>query len=192
MPRLKRVALLVNMALKHWKKHGQRVLLEHPRLRVYEDDIELPDGTSSTYIHFGSERKIGSVCLIAIRDDGKILLQKELSYPTGEFLWQWPGGATNPNEDVKIAANRELMEEAGFRAQSLEIIGKFYTDNRRSANQQYIAVARDLVEESLPGDREEAFEYKWLTPDEIDAMIRNGEITNSHCLSGWMIYKLQQ
>lgn len=176
------------MTLKHWKKHSQRVLLEHPRLHVYEDDVELPDGTMSTYLHFGSNTRISGVCLIAIREDGRILLQKELSYPTGQFLWQWPGGGIEPGEKIEAAANRELMEESGLRAGSIEVLGKYYTNNRRYANQQCIAVARDLNEASLPADQEEAFEHEWFTSQEINDMIRNGEIVNSHCLAGWMLY----
>lgn len=180
------------MALKHWKKLNQRTLFEHPRLKVYEDDVLLPDGSKTSYVHFGTQKVTNSVAIIAVRDDGKILLQKELSYPVGEFLWQWPGGGIEAGETLEEAANRELAEEAGYEAHKLEVIGEFLTNNRRSNHRQCVVIARDLSEKSAMGDIEEAFEYYWARPDEIQQMIASGEIINAFFLSAWTLFTTRQ
>lgn len=176
------------MALKRWKKTGQRTLLEHPRLNVYEDDVILPDGTPSSYIHFGTEKKTNSVAIIAIREDGKFLLQKELSYPIGEFLWRWPGGTVESGETIEEAANRELMEEAGFRAGQLTVLGSLYVNNRRTANKQAVVLARQLTEETAPSDAEEFFEYTWCTHEEVQQFIAQGKLNNCHALAAWALF----
>jgi ADP-ribose pyrophosphatase len=178
------------MTLHRWKKIGEsRTLLSTERLTVYEDVIEIPDGTRGTYIHFGAKKIMSSVGIIAIRNDGKILLQKELSYPLNEFLWQWPGGGAYDTETLEEAANRELMEEANLRAGSIELLGKVHLNNRRLAGHQCVVIARDLHEESMPADIGEAFEDHWFSEAEIDALVADGAITNSTCLAGWALYK---
>ncbi|EDK72525.1 NUDIX hydrolase [candidate division TM7 genomosp. GTL1] len=180
------------MALKHWKKQTRHTLFEHPRLTIYEDEIMLPNGTVSRYLHFGMDVGVTSVTLIVIRDDGKILLQKELSYPTGEFLWQWPGGGLRPGETFEEAANRELMEEAGLYADSLIPIHEIYLDNRRHGGRQAVVIARNLHEAKLPADAEELFEYRWMTEAQIDQLIADGEAANSQCLAVWALYKARK
>ena len=94
-----------------WKKIRTKKLLDHPRLRVYEDVIELPDGTRSDYLWYESGKD--SVVLICT-DGEKILLQKEFSYPTGKTLYQFPGGGIEEGETAAEAAMRELAEESAL------------------------------------------------------------------------------
>jgi NUDIX domain len=89
-----------------WKRIGTKQILKHPRINVYEDDIELPNGTKTTYVHFGEARN--SVTAIVIRADRKVLLQKEFSYPSGKWLYQFPGGGLAKGESAIQGIKREL------------------------------------------------------------------------------------
>lgn len=171
--------------MKKWKKVDSKLLLNHSRLSVYEDRVILSSGNETNYLHFGKAKN--GAMIIAVNAEGKILVQKEYSYPPNDWLYQFPGGALEPGETPTQAARRELAEEASL-AGTLEQIGWFYTDNRRQKNKQYVFAAKNLKKSVGKKDKEEEFIEYWLSVNEIKALIRNGEIVNSTALAGWTIF----
>ena len=172
-----------------WKKLSSKILLDHPRLKVIEDEVELPNGHKIQYLKFDSSGN--AVTIIAVNGDGKILLQREYSYPLNEEIYQFPGGFVPDEEDLEAGANRELMEEAGLKANKLTDLGFYYPNNRRSNSKMYVYLGRDLQAESLTGDLEEDIKSYWFTEDEIDQLIKNGEIQNFSVLSAWSLYRIK-
>lgn len=172
--------------MEKWKHLNSAKLFEHPRLTVYEDDVQLPSGLQTKYIHFGDMPDAGMI--LARDNDGKFLVQKEYSYPPDEFLYQLPGGAINKSEDPQIGAARELQEESGYSGE-LSLLGWFYLHNRRTRQKMYVYLATHLKEVEKHPDPEEAFEDFWFTEEEVDAMIRSNDIRNYTFLAGWGLYK---
>lgn len=165
--------------IKKWKQLSSKLIFEHPRIKLFEDQVELPDGEQSSYLHFGSGYGAASVVVIK---ENKILLQKEYSYPTNEIMWQLPGGGINQNEDPILGAERELAEEVGLKG-NLEFVGSYYSNNRRSSAKMHLFVATDTTEVPTNHDPEEFFEHEWLTLSQIDKMVSSGEIQNVHLLA---------
>ncbi len=168
-----------------WKKLSRKILLKHSRLDVFEDKVELPDGHVTDYIHFGSGK--GASLVIAERHDGKILLQREYSYPPNCWLYQFPGGAIEKSETPSQSAMRELAEEAGLSG-SLKNLGFFYYDNRRSGGKIHVFTATELTPASAKKDAEEDIESYWFSKAKINRMIKDGEIVNISALAGWSMY----
>jgi ADP-ribose pyrophosphatase len=176
--------------MKHWKRLSTKTLLSHPRLDVYEDEVELPNGQRTDYIHFGDMLDAGMV--LACNNEGKFLVQEEYSYPPDEMLYQLAGGALNPGEDPRDGAAREFAEESGL-AGDLELLGWFYHNNRRSSQKMYVYLATNLYEAAgAHKDLEEEFEDHWFTEEEVDRLIRDNKIRNYTFLAGWGLYKAQK
>ncbi len=176
-------------AMRVWQKLSTKTILEHPRLTVVTDEILLSDHSTTNYLRFENVR---DVVMVIAEQQGKIILQKEFTYPYNDFIYHLPGGDIKPDEEPDIAANRELSEEAGYRADSLELIGKFLVSNRRTTAWTYVYHATDLTETAKQPDPEEEIEVYWFTPREIDTMIKNGEIVNHYVLSSWNFYKVRE
>jgi len=176
--------------MQNWKKISSKVILDHPRMKVVEDIVELPSGKITDYVRYGNEGEV--VTIICRNNDNKILLQKEYSYPPNEELYQFPGGFVPKNEETEIGANRELMEEAKYRANKLSIIGSYFVNNRKSDVVCSVFLGTDLNEEARNGDEEEIIESYWFNELEIDEMIRVGEIRNVSVLAAWSLYKLKK
>jgi ADP-ribose pyrophosphatase len=172
-----------------WKKLASKILLDHPRLKVLEDEVELPNGHTTQYLKFDSGGS--AVTVIAVNEEGKILLQKEYSYPPNEELYQFPGGFVPHGENLLEGANRELMEEADLKANSLVELGSYYINNRRSNSKMYVYLASDLQNESLTADAEEDIKSYWFSEAEIDELIKKGDIKNYSVLAAWSLYKLR-
>ncbi|MGK7890851.1 MAG: NUDIX hydrolase [Leptolyngbyaceae cyanobacterium] len=170
-----------------WKTLKSQVVFSHLRLTLLEDEVELPNGYRTTYLKKAPGP--GSVTIIAERSDGKILMQKEYSYPPQKRLYQFPGGKIEPQESPENAAVRELIEESDLKANQIQEIGKYLPDNRRSAAYMYVFHAHDLSPMKGDRDPEEYIESFWFEPDDLNQMIRTGEIENCHILAAWKLYE---
>jgi ADP-ribose pyrophosphatase len=172
-----------------WKILSSKEIFNHQYLTLIEDNILLSCGTKINYLKF--KDKGNSVTLISKRNNGEILLSREYSHPPQEILFQFPGGFVPFNENLEKGANRELMEETGFKANSLQLLGNYLINNRRSNSKMYVYLATQLIKRSLKGDLEEDIKSYWFTEKEIDNMIKNGEIINVNVLASWSLYKLK-
>jgi hypothetical protein len=68
------------------------------------------------------------------------------------------------------------MEEADLRANNLIELGSYYINNRKSDQKMHVYLGSDLQAESLPGDLEEDIQSYWVSEDEIEDLIKKGEI----------------
>lgn len=172
-----------------WKLIKSNELFSHPRLTLIEDEVMLPDGHETKYLKFKDQSN--AVCVIARRDDGMILIQREHFYPINEKLWMFPAGVVPLDEDLGAGANRELAEETSYRAKNLDLIGSFMLNARRSLAKMYVFVAVNLEEDtSFEKDmEEEGIEIFWKTEDEVDELVRTGEIIDNNILAAWLVYK---
>jgi len=175
--------------IQRWKFINRKLLLDHPRMKIVEDEVELPNGKYTTYIRQNPTNHY-SMAAIAINDKNEILLQKEYSYPPDDVMYQLPGGHADNDEDIIEATNRELSEESGYIASDCKVIGSFYVDNRRSDSKQYVVVCKNLKEHKLQHDDEEFIENYWVSYDAIKDLIKNGEITNINMLAAMQIFDL--
>ncbi|MBL8160112.1 NUDIX hydrolase [Candidatus Saccharibacteria bacterium] len=168
-----------------WRRVSSKEIIKHPRITLVEDEVELPSGQIVPYLTFGPSG--GSVTIIAVRD-GRVLLQREYSYPMNEVLWQFPGGGIEAGETPLQAAVRELREESGYVAEAYQPIGWYYPNNRRSADKMHVLVAEGATEAGiLNADIEEDIASSWLTVQQVDTLIVQDEVTNFSLLAAWAL-----
>lgn len=168
-----------------WKRLDSKVLLNHPRITVVEDLVELPGGQVTSYVRLPSSGD--AVTVLCLKDD-QILLQREYSYPVGEVLLQFPGGKIERGETPEEAAGRELKEESGFAFSRCKSLGWYYISNRRSDAKMYVVLAKEITPaQKTGGDAEEDIESFWLPVSRLKHMIAVGEITNFSVLAAWAL-----
>lgn len=172
------------MAIQKWRKISSRHILDHPRMQLVEDEVELPSGKKIQYLRQEYSGRGGGI--VICRKGDKILVQREYSYPVDEILWQFPGGKIEADETPEQAATRELAEESGIKAENAKCIGWFYPDNRRT-NARLFVVECDYVtdDEKARPDDTEFIESEWIENGQISQMIRRGEVRNYAMLAAW-------
>lgn len=173
-----------------WKRLDSRVLLDHPRITVVEDTVQLSGGQITSYVRFVHPSDAATI--ICLRDN-QILLQREYSYAVGEYLLQFPGGKIEENETPEEAAVRELKEESGFAFSRCEHLGWYYNSNRRSDSKMYVVLAKDVTPtEKTGGDLEEEIDSFWIPIGKLKEMISEGKITNITVLAAWALLEKAQ
>jgi ADP-ribose pyrophosphatase len=132
-------------------------------------------------------RHAGSVAVVAIHDDGRVVLVRQYRHPIGDHLWELPAGLLNPGEDPAFGGRRELEEEAGLSPAAMELIADFYTTPGFCDERMYVFRATGLSEVPPRPDDDEDIEVKTCTLSEAQEMIARGEIREGKTLIGLLL-----
>ena len=130
----------------------------------------------------------GSVVILPLLDDGRVVLIKNERVSIGRVLWELPAGTREPDEDPALCAARELEEETGYRAQSLAPIFSFYPTPGISDERMYAYVARGLIKTQQSLDPTEHIEPVPTSIDEVLRMIKMGEIEDAKTIATMLFW----
>jgi len=172
--------------LQKWQKLSSEVFHENKWWQGIHDRFRLPNGKEGDYFYMDTP---GAVMIIAVDDNGKILLHRQYRYLFDKVSLELPCGGIKPSQTVEEAALAELAEETGYSAKKLEKIGQFATANALMNEVGHVFLAQDLELSDAKKDETEDFESVRLTPEEIDEAIKTGEIWCGFTIIGWTLAK---
>jgi 8-oxo-dGTP pyrophosphatase MutT (NUDIX family) len=173
-----------------WDEINRETLIETDWFTVHRSDVGLPDGSVGRGWHW-IEFPAPAVGVVAVRDDGAILLVNQFRFTTRTRDWEIPAGRLDPGETSAEAAARELREETGHRAAQLEPLGHFYPTNG-SSNQEFVLYVARGVEQAGPiQDTNEVDDAQWFPREAVRAMLARNEILDGMSVSGllWYFFK---
>lgn len=159
-----------------WRRIASRTIHETPWLRLREDTVELPNGKVAPY---GVVECGDCVGVLPFVDPSHVLLVRQFRYIAQRYTWEMPTGGVNPGEPIIEAAQRELAEEAGHRAQTLTPIVAYHTSKSSMEETAHLFVGRDLIASSAVPDETEFIERRAFAFTEVLSLIRSGEIVDS-------------
>lgn len=155
-------------------------------LRV--DEVRLPDGRVGT-------REVvehrGAVAILALTPEGRLAMVRQWRHPAGRELVEIPAGSLNAGEDPLECARRELEEETGYTAASVEPLVGFYSAPGFCAEHLHVFVARGLRPVKASPDEDEFVEVVPVAWEEALAMCRDGRIQDSKSLVGILMVESQ-
>lgn len=160
-----------------WKTLSTREVYRNPWMRLREDIAEMPNGRTTIYgvCEFGQ-----CVGVLPFVDAEHVVMVRQYRYPAREnHRWEMPTGSPRPGEALEQAAQRELMEEAGYRANELHWISSYHTSKSVCEETAHLYIGRDLVPADSPPDDTEFFERVTLPFDEVLRMVIESEVRDS-------------
>lgn len=171
--------------MKHMKKTAEEVLHDNPWFKYKHEVFEFGDGKKGDYYYLETS---GCVVIVPILDDGRLVLISQHRYLGDKLSIEFPCGGIHSKEATQQAAERELLEETGYYSTSFVNIGVFEPDNGIVKDITHVFIADEL---NLTGaqklDETEKMEVIYRRPDEVDEMIRRGEIWDGQTLATWAL-----
>ncbi len=156
---------------------GSRLVYRGPVFNLFEDEIELPNGRIVRKSRVVHRPTIGVVPYVG---NGRIVLIRQHRHAIGTSLIEIPAGTMDKaDESPEECAQRELSEEAGFRAGRLVKLFGGYLVPGYADEFMHFYLAFDLIEAKLPPDEDEFIETLSCTMHEALCMIRDGRIVDS-------------
>src|SRR3972149_6520646 len=154
--------------LKPEKMLSTQQIYQGRAVNVRVDTVEKAGGTKTT-----REMVEHSDCIavVALDEQGNILLVRQFRHAVDEFLLEIPAGGIDPGEEPIDSVRRELQEEIGYFPRKIDKLGGFYSIPGYGTEYLHCFVATDLVPARLMAEDTEDIELVRVSPDEIPHLI---------------------
>lgn len=157
-----------------WEELSREVLLEKFGRKVEEVTFLTPENIKEKY-WIRDEKKVATV--LAMTSQGEVILCRQFRQGPKKVLLELPGGLVNEGEDPIVSAERELLEETGYKGK-IELVTPYFDDGY-STRISYSFVATDcqkIGEQHL--DSTEFIKVELLTLEEFKKHLRSGNLTD--------------
>jgi ADP-ribose pyrophosphatase len=175
-------------APEQWPVVASDTLARGRLVTVRTDKVRMPGGNAA-------ERDVvlhpGAVAVLALDDAGQVLMIRQYRHPVNKLLWEIPAGLRDvAGEPLLVTAQRELLEEAGYRARDWRVLADYYSSPGFTTERLRIFLARGLelvppAERDFVREDEEAqLEQAWLPLDDAVRKVLAGDLHNGAAVVG--------
>jgi 8-oxo-dGDP phosphatase len=165
-----------------WPVRASAELASARIVRLRRDTVVLPDGGTV-------QREVvehpGAVAIVALDEADRVLLIRQYRHPAQAMLWEVPAGLRDVDgEPILATAQRELLEETGYRAADWLVLVDYLSSPGISTERLRVFLARDLTqvpaaERAYVPEHEEAFlTIAWLPLQAAVDAVLAGEMHN--------------
>ena len=163
------------------KKISSRAAYRGRLLKLNEDEVSLPDGTTALREYVVHP---GAAIILPLFDDGSVLLERQFRYPLGRHFYELPAGKLEPDEAPLETAKRELLEETGYAAAEWRELGRLHPCIGYSDEQIDFFMARKLEFKGARPDEGEFLETLRVPLADSVEWVRRGRITDTKTIIG--------
>lgn len=158
--------------------------------RIEQLQLRFSNGQERTYERLrGRADGHGAVMVVALTEDLQAVLIEEYCGGSARHEWSLPKGLVDAGEDVLQAANRELQEEAGFAARSLEHVCELSLSPGYMTQRINVVLARELYPSRLPGDEPEPMGVRTHDLRDLLGLLRDPDFSEGRALAALYIVR---
>lgn len=165
--------------------NDERTLLKASRFSVVEKTVTRSDGQNASCQFV---KHAGSVAILPLVDDEHLCLIRSRRLTVGETLIEVPAGTREPNESPLETARRELAEETGYRAQTLDELVAYYPSPGVLSERMWVFIAKRLTAGQPAREANEEIENLVVSWDEALAMLDRREIQDGKTIIALLMY----
>jgi ADP-ribose pyrophosphatase len=156
-----------------------------PVFGIRRDEVVEPSGVRTT-------REVithpGSVVVLPVLPDGRILLIQQYRHATRQNLWELVAGRMDPGETPRVAAARELIEETGYRAKSFRLFLDVFPTPGFLEERMFILLAEGLTAGEAEPEEDEKIISRAYSRQHLEEMIRTGKLRDAKSIAGILFY----
>src|SRR6266481_1624465 len=164
---------------------SSKIIYEGKIFGIRRDEVIEPSGVRAT-------REVithpGSVVVLPVLPDGRILLIQQYRHATRQYLWELVAGRMDPGETPKVAAARELIEETGYRAKSLRVFLDVFPTPGFLEERMFILLAEELTAGEAEPEEDEKIVSRAYNRRQLEEMIRRGKLRDAKSIAGILYY----
>ena len=150
-------------------------------LKLDLDTVALPNGRTT---ELEILRHPGASAVVPLKEDGRVVLIRQLRHATGGFIYEIPAGKLDPQEDPRVCAARELEEEVGYCAGHLELLTSIWTAPGFTDEVIHIFLGTNLEVGEQNLDQDEVLEIVEWPLEEAISKIQDGTIRDAKTIIG--------
>lgn len=163
----------------------QEELLHGKFLHAFRDTVRLPNQTLATREYVVHPGAVMVIPMLHMPDgEMRLVMERQFRYPVGQVMIEFPAGKLDAGEDPWLCAQRELVEETGYRATEWARAGVLHPVIAYSTEVIEIWFARGLSLGQRQLDEGEFLDVFTATPAELMAWCQQGLVTDAKTLTG--------
>jgi len=171
--------------LNPWKTLSEKEVYSNPWIKISHHEVINPSGGKGIYGVVSFRNK--AIGVVPVDDELHTYLVGQFRYTLNEYSWEIPEGGGPDGEEPAITAVRELREETGLEAETLELLGKIHTSNSVTDEVGYIFLAKDLKQLDASPEETEDITVRRIPLAQAVEMVESGEITDSLSMTGILL-----
>jgi ADP-ribose pyrophosphatase len=152
---------------------------------VRRDEVIEPSGVRTT-------RELithpGSVVVLPVLPDGRILLIQQYRHAAKQYLWELVAGRIDAGETPLQAAERELIEETGYRATKFRIFLDIFPTPGFLEERMFVLLAEGLTPGEAEPEDDEKIISRAYNHKQLEEMIRTGKLRDGKSIAGILYY----
>ncbi len=150
-------------------------------ITVTTDEVVLPNGHRAELevVHHP-----GGAAAVALDTEDRVCLLRQYRYVAGGWIWELPAGKLEPHEPPLTTAQRELIEEAGVRADTWESLGSVLSSPGVFGEVLHLFFARKLHAVALSHEGAEVIEVHWVPFGEAHRWALDGTLRDAKTVIG--------
>jgi ADP-ribose pyrophosphatase len=160
-------------------------IYEGPVFGIRRDEVIEPSGVRAV-------REVithpGSVVVLPVLPDRRILLIQQYRHATRQYLWELVAGRIDSGETPKAAAVRELIEETGYRAKRLRVFLEMFPTPGFLEEKMFLLLAEGLTAGEAEPEVDEKIISRGYKRKELEEMIRTGKLRDAKSIAGILYY----
>lgn len=160
-----------------WTTVSVKEIYTNPWIRVHEHQVINPAGNPGIYGTVSFRNR--AVGIVPLAENGDIWLVGQYRFPLQQYHWEIPMGGAPEGEYALDCAERELREETGLKAQSIELLAHVHTSNCITNEEGFVFIARGLTEVGAEPEETEVLTVRRLPFSEALQMTMDGRITDA-------------
>jgi ADP-ribose pyrophosphatase len=161
------------------------IVYQGPVFGVRRDEVLEPGGVHTT-------REVithsGSVVVLPVLPDGKIVLVRQYRHATRQYLWELVAGRMDGNETPKQGAARELLEETGYRAKKFRVFLRFWPTPGFLEEKMCVLLAEGLSAGEAQPEEDEKIVTKSYSVNQLKQMVRSNKIRDAKTIASLLYY----
>jgi ADP-ribose pyrophosphatase len=130
----------------------------------------------------------GSVVVLPVLPDGRILMIRQYRHATRQYLWELVAGRIDAGESPREAAARELIEETGYRAERFRVFLDVFPTPGFLEERMYILLAEKLTAGEAQPEEDEKIVSHAYNRKQLEEMIRTGKLRDAKSIAGILYY----
>jgi 8-oxo-dGTP pyrophosphatase MutT (NUDIX family) len=172
-----------------WETLGREESLDCRIFTVEKIDRQSPDGSKRGDFYIIDSKDWVNV--VAITVEGELVLIRQYRHGSDELTLEIPGGILDEGESPIDAARRELLEETGYEAQELQVIGRVRPNPAFLTNWAYTVLATGVrITSEVAFDEHEEIDVEVVPLKQLDDLLRSGAITHALVIDALMWFRL--
>ncbi len=166
--------------------HARQDCTDKRMYRVERLDLEFSNGQRRDYYRMKTHG-LGAVIIVPMLDEDTVLLAREYAAGLHHYEVGLPKGRLEKDESIIDAAQREMKEEIGYGARSLQELTQLSLAPGYMTHITHIVLARNLYPEKLEGDEPEELEVVPWPIDDLHSLIARPDCTEGRTIAALYI-----